>query len=170
MPAHSGLGSHNYQEHEDAAIPLLDLFAKAPDGSPLYETRTQRYKPNTVLTNAGPYEWRFQTANNELFHPPFTRIDGAFKVTKKDGTALDGNDDVGIVNLAGDALFAAGSFEIGERKLEDTSFLYSWKAFLEKSLSQSTTAKNTHMLSELFYADTPGKMNVCEWGLSLIHI
>ena len=156
---HSGLGIHNISKTEDISVPGFDLFTENATESGVKEFKTQIYHPIGGLVSAGPFEFRIITGLNEFLHTAFLRIGGCMKIVRQDGQALGDNDDVSVVNLAPDLLWKSITFEVGNVKVEDTSHAYAFKAFFEKTLSQSISSKETHLRNDFYHEDTPAAMN-----------
>lgn len=156
---HSGVGVLNIGKNEDVSVPTFDLFNTDGTDSSIREYRNQIYHPISALNSEGPFEFRVTTSHEEFLHTPFLRLGGGFRILKQDGTLLQNTDDVSVVNLAPDSLWRSIVFEIENVKIEDTSYNYAYKAYFEKVLSQSSSAKGTHLRSDFFHADSHTAMD-----------
>lgn len=151
---HAGVGVLNISKNEDISVPSLDLFAPEEADSSIREFRNQIYHPISALNSEGPFEFRVATSHDEFLHSPFLRLGGGFRILRQDGTHLQNTDDVSVVNLAPDSLWKSIVFEIENVKIEDTSYNYAYKAYFEKILSQSSSAKISHLRNDFFHADS----------------
>ncbi len=155
--AKSGMGPLNISEGEDLSTPMFDLYAGIQTEGATKELRQQIYYPITPITSQGPFEWRITTGPDEFLYMPGLRWGGAFKILLKNGSPITADDDVSVVNLAPEANMRSIVFEIDSQKIEDSSYNYGYRAYIEKTLSQSPAAKLSHMTNELFYSDTGGR-------------
>ena len=152
------MGASNTSADEDISTPMFDLFHGSIEREGATRTtRQQIIYPVTAINSQGPFEWRIRTGPDEFLYMPGLRWGGAMKVTQKNGAALTDEDDVSIVNLAPEANLKSVVFEIETDKIEDSSYNYAYRAYIEKTLSQSMGAKKTHMINEVYYADTAGR-------------
>ncbi len=156
----SGLGHRSHASDEQFVSPVFDLFNKPANESGVKTSRAQKFFPTTSLTNEGPFEFRITTSDSEFLFAPLTRLGGSIKVVRNDGEPLTDTDVVSVVNLPIDSLFQSIVVELNNVKLEDTSYCYHYKSFLEKTLSYGDVAKNSHMKNDIFFMDEPGKFDI----------
>ena len=153
---HAGLGGNVVSKDELYVSPLFDLFTKGPEEKSGQASRVQKYYPITPLTDDGPFEFRFSTSPMEFLYAPLIRLGGSLKMMKGNQN-ISQADDVSVCNLPIDSIFKSVTVELNTVKIEDTSYMYCYKSFLEKSLSFGADAKKTHLLNDIFYEDTPDK-------------
>lgn len=154
-----GLGHNVVASDEIYMTPAFDLFSKQPNENGVKQSTFQKFFPITSVKDSGPYEFRILTADHEFLYAPLLRLGGVVRIVKTNGDPLNKDDDISVCNLPIDSLFQSIVIEINQVKIEDTSYSYGYKAFLEKTLSFDTSAKNTHLLTDVYHADSPGKFD-----------
>ena len=82
------------------------------------------------------------------------------KVTKADGTDLDADERVGIVNNFLHSLFKQVDVFLKEKQVTQATGTYAYRAYLETLLNYGPAAKRSQLTAAMFYKDTAGKMDV----------
>ena len=89
------------------------------------------------------------------------------KVTKADGTDLDANQKVGVVNNFLHSLFKQVDAFLKEKQVTQASGTYAYdRAYLETLLNYGPAAKQSQLTSGLFYKDVAGKMENADPSLA----
>ena len=82
------------------------------------------------------------------------------KVTKADCDDLDADERVGVVNNFMHSLFKKVDVFLKEKQVTQATGTLSYHAYLETLLNYGPAAKESQLISAMFYKDTAGKMNV----------
>ena len=82
------------------------------------------------------------------------------KVTKANGSDLDADERVGIVNNFLHSLFKQVDVLLKEKQVTQATGTYAYRACLETLLNYGPAAKRSELTAALFYKDTAGKMDV----------
>ena len=82
------------------------------------------------------------------------------KVTKANGTDLDADERVGIVNNFLHSLFKQIDVFLKEKQVTQATGTYAYRAYLETLLNYGPAAKRSQLTAAMFYKDTAGKMDV----------
>ena len=84
------------------------------------------------------------------------------KVTKADGTNLDADEKVGVVNNFLHSLFKQVDVYLKEKQVTQAMGTYSYRSYLETLLNYGPSAKESQLTAALFYKDTAGKTDVVD--------
>ena len=84
------------------------------------------------------------------------------KVTKADGTDLDPNEKVGIVNKFLHSLFKQVDVFLKEKQVTQAMGTYAYRSHLETLLNDGPAAKQPQLTASMFYKDTAGQMDVSD--------
>ena len=162
----------------DSGRSRLQLLEGASHGfqhdAPLYVETKQtgrvdgRIRPTTaVQASDGPWEFLLPAQSDCYCVVSALSVQGRARIVLSTNEPIvDGIDMVAPVTGFGSALFESvqaglGSVVIGNGQ-NDTCAHY--KANLDTLLSYSTSASKSHLSSQLFYKDTPGRQNVMQLG------
>ena len=83
-------------------------------------------------------------------------------MTKADGTNLDADEKVGVVNNFLHSLFKQVDVYLKEKQVTQAMGTYSYRSYLETLLNYGPSAKESQLTAALFYKDTAGKMDVAD--------
>ncbi|CAB4022896.1 uncharacterized transposon-derived [Paramuricea clavata] len=84
------------------------------------------------------------------------------KVTKADGTNLDADEKVGVVNNFLYSLFKQVDVFLKEKQVTQVIGTYAYRAYMETLLNYGPSAKDSQLTAALYYKDTAGKMDVAD--------
>ena len=110
----------------------------------------------SALTDHGPYEFAVNGAGDDYIDLANTYLFVEAQIVDDDDAAFDGGEDVGPVNLWMHSLFNDGSVSINEKLVSQPTSLYSYRAYIETSLSYGPAAKESQLTGVMWYKDTPG--------------
>ena len=88
------------------------------------------------------------------------------KVTKADGTDLDADEKVGIVNNFLHSQFKQVDVFLKEKQVTQAMGTCAYRAYLETLLNYGPAAKQSQLTASMFYKDTAGKMDVADPNVS----
>ena len=149
----SGVGSFGTSENEYFAH-SLDVFELPKTEKLMHDGLDVFYNPIATLSDEGPYEFLINRDLECHFYLPRTRLHGAFKIVKTDGTDIPVDADVSIANLMSHNLFKQIELYINGTQVVDLSSpTYPWKAFIENFLTYSGSVKRTSLRSALYHED-----------------
>lgn len=163
LPEFTGVG--------DAQVTVGDLLNSNVDffepitPSPDYiVARHQIYIPpsSDIDYDYAPINFEIKNAGQHFLDFSTNRLHGTFKIVKSDGTALDANDDVAIVNNFPHALWDSIDVTVdGVLQVELTTARYGHKAYFEQLFTYNEyTEAHTKPLS-LWYMDEAGEYQTC---------
>ena len=87
-----------YKDSNDCSYSSLDLFLLLPTQSSFQKGKSKDYHPITSLSDGGPIEFKVSGSGNKLLDLARSYLYLRVKVSKADGTNLDGASKVGLAN------------------------------------------------------------------------
>ena len=156
----SGLGGIQAAQYEEDDE-YLALFRLPKVDRRLKTGREILLHPIAPVTDENPIEINIPSGPKEdytlLTH---TRWSGYMSIVRADGTALQANDDVAPINNSPNSCIKSTTLEINNTQVNDmSSATYAHRDFLEKKLSFSRAAKDTHLRASGWIEDSPGMMD-----------
>lgn len=154
----------------------LQIFTPTPIESTMLEGFVVNYDVVGGLdaNRRGPYHFRVETSRHVVLDLSTLRLNGKFKVTKRDGTNI-GADDVAnkyrpsVINMAPNSLFESIHVEINDRLINTvTTPANHVKSYIETILSYSNDAAKTHLKASRFEMDTAGKFDKVTGNLGAV--
>lgn len=152
--------------HHDSPLCLkseLDVFLVPGTQTSIDRGQWQDYYPIASLDGNGPVEFVVPGTPDEYVDLAHTRLYLRVKVTKPDGTVPgDGENIPGPVNCFLSSLFSQLDVFLNDKQVTPASNTYPYRTYLENLLSYGKDAKNSFLTSELYYRDTPGKLDAAQ--------
>ncbi len=140
-----------------------DIFQK-PSFDSLIQEKTQiSFAANNLDSETGPYHIRIPSNHLQYIEANATHLQVVFSVVKQDGTNLDNDTNVSIVNFPGASLFKTIRVGInGKQVSELTNEHFPYKNYMENVLSVDQDALATVGKSEQCYLDSPWNFNTLD--------
>ena len=140
----------------------LDLFL-----APTVQTNIERgqwieYFPVSNITDSGPIEFNVSGSGDEFTDLRQAWVYNKVKITKANGTDLDDDDKVGPVNLFQQAMFSQVDLTINDKLISTSTNTNPYRAMITTLLTYGSDAKTSQLGAELFFKDTPGKMDAVD--------
>jgi hypothetical protein len=117
------------------------------------------YNPATTLTSEGPIDFYVPAAGDDYLDLAHTMLFLRVKITKSDGTALTATDNVAPVNNFMHSLFKNVEVSFNNKIINPGAGFYHLRSYIEACLNYGCDAKDSHLTSTLYYADTAGKFS-----------
>ena len=137
----------------------LDLFTVPSTQTSIEQGQWVEYHPIAKFSDGGPIEFHVAGSGSEYLDLAQSQILVKFKVTKKDGSNLAEDDQVGPVNLFLHSLFSQVDASLNDRVITPSTPTYPYRAMLETLLQYGPEAKQTQLTALLYYKDTSGEMD-----------
>ena len=137
---------------------MFEYFEPVPVQNSIDHNFFQEFSPITAVTHLGPIEFNVSPSPDLALDLSTSTLYLEAAITKADGTAPLGTDDVGPVNLPLHSLFQSVELKIGNTLVSDQNGFYPYRAILETLLSYSKNSQETLLGQEMFAKDTAGKM------------
>lgn len=116
-------------------------------------------KPVGGVAGGSPYEFEIGWENNTFLDMSSLSLRTRGKIVRPDGTDLQHNDIVAPVNLFASSLWSRVEVIIDDKTNNQSSADYfNFKSYLETLLSYEGDARESHLRTQMFYLDTPGRM------------
>lgn len=137
-----------------------DIFQK-PNFDSLIQEKTQiSFAANNLDSETGPYHIRIPSNDLQYIEAGSTHLHVLFSVVKQDGSNLDNDTNVAIVNFPAASLFKTIRVGVnGKQVSELTNEHFSYKNYMENILSVDQDALATVGKSEQCYLDSPWNFN-----------
>ena len=139
----------------------LDLFSKPPTQVSLEKGHWVDLQPISSVADGGAIAFTYPGTENYVDLSKTILVVQA-KVTKADGTDLDDDEKVGVINNFLHSLFKQVDVFLKGKQVSQASGLYAYRAYLETLLNYGPSAKKSQLTAALFYKDTAGKMEVAD--------
>ncbi|XP_028393189.1 uncharacterized protein F54H12.2-like [Dendronephthya gigantea] len=139
----------------------LDLFDIPPTQVSLEKGHWIDHQPVSSVSDSGPITF-VSTGTEDYVDLSKTILVVRAKVTKANGTNLDPDAKVGVVNNFLHSLFKQVDVFLKEKQVTQATGTYSYRAYLETLLNYGPAAKQSQLTAALFYKDTAGKMAVAD--------
>ena len=117
------------------------------------------HQPVSSVSDAGPITF-VCSGTEDYTDLPKTILVVRAKVTKADGTNLDADERVGIVNNFLHSLFKQVDVFLKEKQVTQATGTYAYRAYLETLLNYGPAAKRSQLTATMFYKDMARKMDV----------
>ena len=138
-----------------------DLFTvpgtKTNQDSSLYVS----YQPVNTLTDGSPIEFYINSSGLDYQDLSRSYLYVKLKVTTPAGANLAADASAALVNLPLHSLFSQIDVQLNDVIVSSSHNLYPYKAYFETLLNYNTDAKKSHLTSEGWYFDQPGKFDAC---------
>ena len=116
------------------------------------------YYPITSVSNGGPIEFKISGNGKEFLDLACSYLYLKFKVSKADGSKLDGASKVGFTNYPIARLFNQVDVILGGKLISSATNTYAHRSILEALLNYDKEAAESQLGCGLFCKDTAGQM------------
>ena len=137
----------------------LDLFSVPPTQTSIESASYVEYNPISSLSDGSPIEIVISGSGQDYIDLGSTQLYVKLEICKADSTAIDGNSQVGPINLLLHSLFSEVEVKLNDVLITSTNNTYAYRAYLETLLSYGGDAKSSQLTSALFYKDIAGNMD-----------
>lgn len=141
---------------EECSKSELDLFQIAPTQTCIEKSLYIEVPPLSALTEAAPLDFFIAGNGEDYIDLNNTLLYVCCKIVKEDGTNIDRNAKVGLVNYPIASIFSQLDITLGDRLISQSNNCYPYRAFIESVLNYSGEALETQFSTGLFYKDSPG--------------
>ena len=147
----------------------VDLFEKTPRDLAVLKREWVDFAPTNAITEDAPIEFNIDGNSSRYIDLSKTLLNIKAKVVNGDGTNVTKEDSVrvGPVNLTLQSLWRQVDLSLGQVPLSGVGTNYPYKSILDVLLENGEDAKKTQLQSQLFFKDTPGKMDEHSAGQNL---
>ena len=143
----------------ECAKDQLDLFAVPSTQLSIENSESVTYKPIASIDNDSPIEFIIPPSVDEYTDVSNTFLHLVVSIVNDLDEKNTDAEDVGCINNLLHSIFSDVCLTVGTKAISAPSHLYPYRAYLESLFNYNETAKGTHQTLQLFYKDTPGKMN-----------
>ena len=141
----------------------LDYFEPSLLQSSIVEEYDIDKGPSATLSDGQPIDFSFPGSSTQFVDLNNSKFEFKIKITKANGSEIDNeNDSVGPINLLFHSLFSMVEMEIGDKKVTDPTTNYAYRSLFETIINVPKHTLNTRLLSEGWYKDTAGKLNITD--------
>ncbi|KAJ8034944.1 hypothetical protein HOLleu_21981 [Holothuria leucospilota] len=119
----------------------LDLFTIPPTQTSIERGDWKEYRPLSTINTGGPIEFYVSGSGEEYIDFDQPQLYVRAKITKKDESALEGDDAVGPVNLFLHSLFNQVDVALSGREISSATPTYPYRAMIETLLNQGGVKK-----------------------------
>ena len=137
----------------------LDLFSVPPTQTSIECASYVEYNPISSLSDGTPIEFVINGSGQDYVDLANTQLYVKLNICHPNNAAIDGNSQVGPVNLLLHSLFSEVDIKLNDVLISSTNNTYAYRSYLETLLSYGDDAKSTHLTSSLYYKDIAGKMD-----------
>ena len=148
-----------HSKSQECSKSELDLFSVSLTQVSLEKGYFMDHQPVSIVSDGGPITF-LSPGTEDYVDLSKTILVVRAKVTKADGTDLDADEKVVIVNNFLHSLFKqADDVFLKEKQVTQAMGTYAYRAYLETLLNYGPVPKQSQLLaSMMFYKDTAGKM------------
>lgn len=139
----------------------LDLFGTPATQTSVSNSRYVVHEPVAALGD-GAIEIQISGSSDEYIDLANSLLVVRFKITKPDGTDLDADTKVAVINNALHSMFSQVEVTLNGQILTNQDLCYAFKAYINQLLSYSAEAKQSHLQTELWYQDTATQMDTAD--------
>ena len=147
-----------HKDSNDCSSSSLDLFLLPPTQSSFQKGKTIDYHPITSLSDGGPIEFKVSGSGKEFLDLARSYLYLKVKVSKTDGSNLDGTSKVGFANYPIASLFNQVDVILGGKLISSATNTYAHRSILEVLLNYDKEAAESQLGCGLFCKDTAGQM------------
>nr|XP_048695603.1 uncharacterized protein F54H12.2-like [Caretta caretta] len=142
---------------EECTKSELDLFQIAPTQTSIEKSIYIEVPPPSAVTESAPID--FFIAGNGIDYMDLnnTLLYLCCKIVKGDGTELEADTEVGLVNYPVASIFSQLDVTLGDRLVSQSNNCYPYRVFIESVLNYSNDTLATQFSAGLFYKDTAGQ-------------
>ncbi|XP_060094785.1 uncharacterized protein F54H12.2-like [Heteronotia binoei] len=139
---------------EECTKSELDLFQIAPMQTSIERCLYIEVPPLAALSESAPLDCLITGNGDDYMDLNNTLLYLCCKIVKEDGTDLDRNARVGLVNYPIASIFSQLDVTLGDRLILQSHNTYPYRGFIEAVLNYSNDTLNTQFSAGLFYKDT----------------
>ena len=150
-----------HSKSQECSKSELDLFSVPPTQVSLEKGYWMNHQPVSSASDGGPITF-LSPGTEDYVDLAKTILVVRAKVTKADGTDLDSNEKVGIVNKFLHSLFKQVYVFLKEKQATQAMGTYAYRSHLETLLNDGPAAKQPQLTASMLYKDTAGKMDVSD--------
>ncbi len=150
-----------HSKSQECSKSELDLFSVPPTQTSLEKGHWVEHQPVSSVADEGPITFMV-SGTEDYVDLSKTILVVRAKVTKADGTDLDADEKVGIVNNFLHSLFKQVDVFLKEKQVTQATSTYAYCAYLETLLNYGPAAKDSQLTASMFYKDKAGKMDVAD--------
>ena len=147
-----------HKDSNDCSSSSLDLFLLPPTQSSFQKGKSIDYHPITSLSDGGPIEFKVSGSGKEFLDLARSYLYLKVKVSKTDGSNLDGASKVGFANYPIASLFNQVDVILGGKLVSSATNTYAHRSILEVLLNYDKEAAESQLGCGLFCKDTAGQM------------
>ena len=147
-----------HKDSNDCGSSSLDLFLLPPTQSSFQKGKPINYHPITSLSGGGPKEFKVSGSGKEFLDLAQSYLYLKVKVSKADGTNLDGASKVGFANYSIASLFNQVDVILGGKLISSATNTYAHCSILEALLNYDKDAAESQLGCGLFCKDTAEQM------------
>ena len=141
-----------------AVLRVLILSYFAPTQSSFQKGKSIDYHPITSLSDGGPIEFKVSGSEKEFLDLACSYLYLKVKVSKADGSNLDGARKVGFTNYPVARFFDQVDVTLGGKLISSATNTYAHRSILEVLLNYDKEAAESQLDCGLFCKDTAGQM------------
>ena len=138
----------------------LDLFDIPPTQTAVTDGFFEEHHPLSTLSYGAPIQFTINGDTEFYLDLQNTFLHIKAKVTKADGTNLDDRATVAPVNNWLHSLFSQVDVYLNGTLITPSDNSYPYRAYLSSLLTTNPYVKKGVLTSELYYQDTPGKLDI----------
>ena len=142
----------------DCSSSSLDLFLLHPTQSSFQKGKSIDNHPITSLSDGGPIEFKVSGSGKEFLDLAQSCLYLKVKVSKADGTNLDGASNVGFANYPISSLFNQVDVILSGKLISSATNTYAHRSILEVLLNYDKEAAESQLGCGHFCKDTAGQM------------
>ena len=147
-----------HKDSNDCSSSSLDLFLLPPTQSSFPKGKSIDYHPITSLSDDRPIEFKVSGSGKEFLDLGRSYLFLKVKVSKADGSNLDGASKVGFANYPIASLFNQVDAILGGKLISSATNTYAHRSILEVLLNYDKEAAESPLGCGLFCKDTAGQM------------
>ena len=145
-----------HKDSNDCSSSSLDLFLLPPTQSSFQKGKSIDYHSITSLSDGGPTEFKVSGSGKEFLDLAQSYLYLKVKVSKADGSNLDGASKVGFANYPIASLFNQVDVILGGKLISSATNTYAHRSILEVLLNYDKEAAESQL--GFFCKDTAGEM------------
>lgn len=143
----------------DSHTSSISLFQPPQIESAILEESYIQYRPTASISKGSVIEFSLPGTGTEYINLKKSRLHVKAKILKPDGTAVADTDIVAFKNHMS-TLFRQVDVMLNQKTIApDTSVNYPYKTLIDVLLNFSHDAKESQLSGELYYKDSPGRMD-----------
>ena len=147
-----------HKDSNDCTSSSLDLFLLPPTQLSFQKGKSIDYHPITSLSDGGPIEFKVSGGGKKFLNLARSYLYLKVKVSKPDGSNLDGTSKVGFANYPIASLFNQVDVILGGKLISSATNTYAHLSILDVLLNYDTEVAESQLGCGLFCKDTAGQM------------